>query len=56
MFQKLTRRLKDLTNVKWNREKVAKMADVWRLEYMSSEESEVDEETQKVKYYNVRKF
>lgn len=32
------------------------MADILRMEYMSSEESEVEEETLKVKRYNVRPF
>ena len=32
------------------------MADVLRMEFMSSEESEVEEETLKVKRYKVRSF
>lgn len=35
---------------------MAKVADVLRMDFMSSEESEVEEETLKVKRYNVRKF
>jgi hypothetical protein len=40
----------------WSQERVAKVADVMRMEYMSSEESEIDEESQKVRHYNVRKL
>lgn len=39
----------------WNQEKVAKVADVMRMDYMSSEESDVDEKTGGVKHYKVRK-
>lgn len=35
---------------------MAKVADVLRMEYMSSDESEVDEETNRVKRYVVRSF
>ena len=35
---------------------MAKVADVLRMEFMSSEESEIVEETLKVKQYNVRSF
>jgi hypothetical protein len=35
---------------------MAKIADVLTMEYMSSDESEIDEETHKVKQYNVRKL
>ena len=35
---------------------MAKVADVLRMEYMSSEESEVDEDTLRVKHYVVRGF
>jgi hypothetical protein len=37
----------------WSQEKVAKIADILRIEYMSTEESEMDEE--RVKHYKVRK-
>ncbi len=37
------------TIVDWSQRKVAKVADVLRMEYMSSDESEVDEETRRVK-------
>lgn len=35
---------------------MAKVADVMRMEYMSSEESELDEETRRVKHYKTRKL
>ena len=35
---------------------MAKVADILRMEFMSSEDSEVEEETMKVKKYNVRSF
>lgn len=35
---------------------MAKVADILRMEFMSSEESEVEEETFKVKRYKVRSF
>jgi hypothetical protein len=44
------------TIVDWSQRKVAKVADVLRMEYMSSDESEVDEETRRVKRYVVRSF
>ncbi len=47
---------KHLNNVDWSQRKVAKVADVLRMEYMSSDESEVDEETRRVKRYVVRSF
>ena len=44
------------TIVDWSQRKVAKVADVLRMEYMSSDESEIDEETRRVKRYVVRGF
>ncbi|CAB4035297.1 Hypothetical predicted protein [Paramuricea clavata] len=56
--EKLARRLKHLHHayVDWSQRRVAKVADVLRMDFMSSEESEVEEETLKVKRYNVRRF
>ena len=35
---------------------MVKVADVMQMEYMSSEESEIDKESRKVWHYNVRKL
>ncbi|XP_028416023.1 uncharacterized protein LOC114544620 [Dendronephthya gigantea] len=54
--EKLARRLKTIEKMGWNQTKVAKVADVMRMDYMSSEKSEVDEETNRIKHYKVRKL
>jgi hypothetical protein len=48
--------LKAIAKMNWSQERVAKVADVMRMEYMSSEESEIDEESQKVRHYNYGNF
>ena len=53
--EKLACRLKHFIHADWNQRRVAKMANILRLKFMSSEVSEM-EETLKVKRYNVRHF
>ena len=50
VLQKLARRLKNLNNASWSVQKVAKVAAVLKPEYMSSEESELDEQNRVVHY------
>ena len=50
VLQKLAKRLKNLNDASWSVQKVAKVAPVLTPEYMSSEESELDEQNRVVHY------
>lgn len=45
-----------MEKAKWGAQKTARVLDVMRADYMSSEESEVDEITKKIVRYNVRRL
>lgn len=54
---KLARRLKQLEKTSWDAGKIAKVLEILKSEYISSEESEADDEPpHKVIKYNVRKL
>ena len=55
VLQKLARRLKNLNNASWSVGKVAKVAAVLTPEYISSEESKLDEQN-RVVHYSVRRL